>query len=283
MTLGRKSFVATLSFAFAAALLSGCASLSFSDPAETLDAHNDSAPIVNSGAVGLKHPDDPSISSLEGLFAEKTSPLWSKETSDKCSEPLRAIHDRTESVGELENGLTELVAANPAFFHWCFYGKLLELEQSLAQETFVLDRQALVVRTFKYLAPLSKAFLRVTLDSRYYRYSIRRYQELAERVFFRKIEVLPEVTERLLRQAQAENANRAAVETDVLKRRNVSVERAPASAPAAVGVPESVPAVAAPVAPVAVAPAKPKAKAATPSATLDDPWKELDRYPAQEN
>ena len=206
-------------------------------------------------ALQLEHPEDFSISRLEELFGKKSTPLWTKETLGKCVRPITELQSKVHSYAELENGFRELVRTDPVLFHWCFYGTLLDLEKALSEESFILEKQSMVLRAFKVLAPISKAFLNETSDSRYYRYSIRRYQELTERVFFRKVEVLSEVTEKLVnlhhwpapdRQPSSAEVKSGDTEISVLKKNGV----------------------------------EPPEMLETPRS--DDPWSELDRYPAEE-
>jgi hypothetical protein len=232
----------------------GCSSVPFSEPPETMDSvapPSDSIP--EPVTLALPHPEDASISSLESLFAAKSSPLWDTAVALQCEQPIEALRQRAGSHGELESGMSEFIRKDPVMYHWCFYGKLLDLERSLSKEVFILEKQALVLKTFKLIAPISRAFMRETTDARYYRYSIRRYQELTERVFFRKLEVLPEVTERLVNLHQLPN------------------REAPAAGTKTPTIPKHSDQGGSPEKPSAVAQPGP------------DPWKELDRYPAEES
>ena len=46
----------------------------------------------------------------------------------------------------------------PVKYHWCFYGKLLELEEKLKTEPYVDVRQDRVLKTYQFLVPIAKAF-----------------------------------------------------------------------------------------------------------------------------
>lgn len=229
---------------------SSCSTMTF-EPAERLPPEKEtpSEKIVSSEAINLQHPEDASLSALENLFAKKSVPNWSKETNEKCEEPILTLKDKSRSLEEFHQGVKELIHQNPSLFHWCFYGKILELEKQLNAEVFILEKQNLFINTFKFLAPLSKAFLSETLDSRYYRYSIARYQQLSERLFFKKVEVQPEVTERLIQVHQSESSNRAPANLDasqesVLKKHQIPLTKDPIK-------------------------------------TMEDPWKVLDQKPEE--
>jgi len=79
--------------------------------------------------------------------------------------------------------------------HWCFYGKILELEQKLKEpERLLKGRQELVLDTFGYLTPVARAFHDEMNDSRYWRWAIQRYRWVSDRVFFQRVEPSAETT-----------------------------------------------------------------------------------------
>jgi hypothetical protein len=116
-----------------------------------------------------------------------------------CDRPVRVLREKTLSKEELALGIRELVRTDPVGQHWCFYGKILTLEEQVKDPALLIrGRQEAVLSAYSYLAPVAKAFHVELNDSRYWRCAIQRYRLLSERVFFQKVEPTPETTSTLV-------------------------------------------------------------------------------------
>ena len=154
--------------------------------------------------TGVPHPAGMDLGDIEAIFIRKaegpgmSSPPTRQELAN-CDRPLKVLREKTMSRDEMALGVRELVRADPVGQHWCFYGKILEMEQKLRQPELLLKgRQELVLETFAYLAPVARAFHVELNDSRYWRWAILRYRLASERVFFQKVEPTAETTSTLV-------------------------------------------------------------------------------------
>lgn|GEM_PF-2264181 len=169
--------------------------------------------------TAVPHPAGLDLGDIEAIFSSSSAAAAKAPTRQEvadCDRPFRTLKDKTVSREELALGMRELVRSEPATQHWCFYGKLLELEQKLKQPTLVIrERQDLVLRYFEHLAPLSKAFHVELNDSRYWRMAIHRYRLMSERVFFQRVEPSPETTSVLVTATNPFSWVRPSADTDV--------------------------------------------------------------------
>ncbi len=150
--------------------------------------------------VQVPHPAGSDLGDLQALFLEPGAPRRDQLTG--CADPFLKLKSATASRDELRTGTREIVAGDPVALHWCFYGKLLELEEGLKKEPYVEERQKTVVDTYGFLVPIARGFQAEFRDSRYLRMAIGRYRRLSEWVFFRKVEMSKETTSLL---AEIEN------------------------------------------------------------------------------
>jgi hypothetical protein len=112
----------------------------------------------------------------------------------KCDADLKKLRTLTVSEPEIAEGTRELIKGDPVRYHWCFYGKLLDLEDTLKADSFVDERQKKALETYAFLVPVSRAFLQEFHDSRYTRWAVKHYRTLSEWVFYRKLELSPQAT-----------------------------------------------------------------------------------------
>ena len=99
---------------------------------------------------------------------------------------------------ELIEGARELVRRDPVKYHWCFYGKILELENSLKSESYLDEKQKSVLDVYGSLTPMGRAFMQEYHDSRYMRWGVKHYRQISEWVFYRKVELTPQATSELV-------------------------------------------------------------------------------------
>lgn len=143
--------------------------------------------------VQVPHPQGAQISDLFAIFTEPGAPVLATYPKT-CDSAFKKLKSLTRSKKEFEDGVLELVKRNPVHHHWCFYAKLLELENSLKTETFVDVKQKRLLDTYEYLVPIAKVFESQFHDTRYLRIAVIRYRKASEWVFFRKLDLTPEGT-----------------------------------------------------------------------------------------
>jgi len=129
-----------------------CSSVQISE-SEEADAEPQLADL--SYRARILHPDSPEIESVRALFAKEGVP--DRTYLNKCDFDYRVETMLARSVEELLTTLPEHVRSNPEKYHWCFYSKMLDLEEKLtemssqgpaAQRKYLLNQY----RFFIYLA-----------------------------------------------------------------------------------------------------------------------------------
>jgi hypothetical protein len=235
------------------------------------------------------------MADVQAIFHSKQAP--SMDSLKQCDETVEKLREKTVSLEEFRVGVQELVRTDPVGIHWCFYGKILELEKILKEDTFVDEKQKHVLAVYSFLVPVAKGYLAEFKDSRYLRWAISYYTKLSEWVFYRRVETGPAMTQELVEAADAfhEYRGKTAEGQSVLEKYNVvpaspvegevkfdtkaaRVETLPPADGALAKTPEEVPAQVAapnPVGPVAVPVTPPapveRAPAATTSAVSAPP------------
>lgn len=145
----------------------------------------------------VPHPKGRDLSDLSAIFIDPTAPK-DKDFSKKCDSDYIKLTERTQSKEELKTGVEELVMQDPVNYHWCFYAKLLELENFLMKDSYLDERQKKVLTTYEFLVPVARGFVSEFHDSRYLYWAMNRYKRLSEWVFFRKLDLTPEGTSELV-------------------------------------------------------------------------------------
>lgn len=146
--------------------------------------------------VKVPHPAGSELTEVVALFIDPTAPRLGSLFD--CDGDFRRLRERTASLDEVKRGARELVRRDPVFYHWCFYGKIVQLENSLKDTPYVDERQKKVVDAYAFLAPVARGFLTEFQDSRYLRWAIRHYRRLNEWVFFRKLNQTEKTTQELV-------------------------------------------------------------------------------------
>lgn len=146
--------------------------------------------------VSMSHPKGFEVSDLRALFLDPKSPKL--ESIQGCDSDYRKLRDLTTIEDEIREGAREMVTRFPVQYHWCFYGKILELENAFKTESYIDLKQKNILTTYAFLVPLARAFLHVFKDSRYLRWSVQHYRHLSEWNFYRRLELSPETTSELV-------------------------------------------------------------------------------------
>jgi hypothetical protein len=142
--------------------------------------------------VQVPHPQGTDIGDLMAIFVDSSAPDPQKLVG--CGEDLFKLRKLTQSKDEFSRGVREMVQADPVKYHWCFYSKLLWLENQLKEDLYLQDRQKHVLDTYAFLTPVARAFLNEFRDSRYLHWAVTRYRKLSEYVFYRRVELSPQAT-----------------------------------------------------------------------------------------
>lgn len=150
------------------------------------------------GYAGVPHPLGLQVGDVLGLFATPGAPKRDSDEMKTCSSDYADLEKKTKSRDELKQGLLELVRKEPIRYHWCFYGKVLELEDRLRKADMLDERQRAVVESYRFLAPLSRVFYREYRDSRYLRWAVSFYRRASELAFYRRVETSPGLTQELV-------------------------------------------------------------------------------------
>jgi len=234
----------------------------------------------------VPHPVGMDLGDLSAIFGDEKAPQ-EKDFAKNCDVDFRKLEKLTKSRDEIFEGLRELVKQDPVTYHWCFYAKILELENDLKAGVYVEERQKLILDAFSFLAPLARTYASEFHDSRYLRMAITRYQKWSEWIFYRKLELTPAGTSEIVKASNPFGLWRDTLETvSVLEKYHIlkgaevakSVETpsvaaptseatpSPNTAPAATPSPNTAPAATpSPNTPPAVTPSPNTAPAAIPS------------------
>ncbi len=145
----------------------------------------------------VPHPVGLDLSDLVALFTDPSAPK-EKEFLKNCDSDFIKLKGFAKAKDEEMQGTRELVKKDPVHYHWCFYGKLLRLEDDLKSDEYLDTKQKIVLETFQFLSSVAQGFGAEFHDSRYLRWSVVRYQKISELVFFRKLDLTPEGTSMLV-------------------------------------------------------------------------------------
>jgi hypothetical protein len=146
--------------------------------------------------VKVPHPAGYDMGDITALFSAPNAP--SRESNKDCNTLVHLSRKTIRNDDEFKEAVGELVHQNPIAYHWCYYGKLLELESQLRTEPFIDERQRIVLQTYSFLVPVAQAFIAEFHDSRYLRWAIRHYRRLSPRIFFQQVEQTPKMTNELV-------------------------------------------------------------------------------------
>ncbi len=179
-------------------LSSGCATsgppVEAAEPPDIVDARNRTPEWTT-----LPHPNSSAVASIEQILQDRVwTSIRPEGFEEKCDQAIIELRTHSSNEAEFKIGLRELINKHTTYYHYCFYEKLDALEKRLKTEDYVEDRQATVLKTFRTLTPLARAFLDNWRESRYLRIASERYQKLSPRIFFRTVEPNAENTRELV-------------------------------------------------------------------------------------
>lgn len=184
--------------------------------------------------VKVPQPAGFDIGDVQGLFVDRTA--LGEEAIKVCDSDYRKLRGLTQSEDELRKGATELVKQDPVFYHWCFYGKILELEAAIKSLNYVDERQKKVIEVYSFIVPVARGFMSQYSDSRYLRWAIRHYRHLSTVVFYQKLTQTPEMTAQLVEVANPFGLYREPVQSgSVLEKYHLARKPADKKAVAAAG------------------------------------------------
>lgn len=153
-------------------------------------------PAVPPPYVQVPHPAGYAMSDLRAIFTTKDAPK--PETLGDCDADVKKLKGLTQAQAEVAQGLRELVRKDPVKYHWCFYGKISQLEDALKAEDYLDERQKKVIDTYAFAAPVARAFMQEYHDSRYVRWAVKHYRGISQWVFYRKLDLTAQGTSELV-------------------------------------------------------------------------------------
>lgn len=145
--------------------------------------------------VQVPHPAGFDVNDLAVIFQDPKA--LKMEAVQACDADFLKLSKLTQSQEELRQGARELIKSDPVLYHWCFYGKLLQLEEFLKTAAYIDEKQKKVLETYSFIVPIARGFMNEFQDSRYLRWAIRDYRHLSEWVFFRKLDQTPAMSAEL--------------------------------------------------------------------------------------
>lgn len=191
----------------------------------------------------VPHPSGFDIADARMIFSSPLAPKpEEREKLKTCDAGFHKVLEQTRSRDELSAAARELVTSDPVFYHWCFYTKLLEVNDYVTDTASWSDRQKKVLSTYLFLVPLARSFKIEFHDSRYLRWATKQYRDLSEWVFFRKLELGSDATMELLDGVNNPFAlwrKPTPAEKSVLEKYGIPVARDPASGGASEAVQQS--------------------------------------------
>ena len=145
----------------------------------------------------VSHPQGYDLTDIKMMFYSKLAPK--PEDMKGCDAEMLKLRTATTSVDEISQGARELVLKDPVKYHWCFYAKILEINEAIkSPNVYWGERQKMVLETYLTMVPIARAFKLEYGDIRYLRAATRQYKQMSEWVFFRKLELTPEGTQELM-------------------------------------------------------------------------------------
>jgi hypothetical protein len=146
--------------------------------------------------VGSPHPEGYDLADLRAIFLKPQAPKPEEVAS--CDAAVVKLRSLTQSDDEVGNGTRTLVKNEPVKYHWCFYWKILQLEEGLKASVFLDEKQKAVLDAYAFLTPVSRAYLSEFRDSRYLRWAVKHYRNLSALLFYRRLELTPQTTVELV-------------------------------------------------------------------------------------
>jgi hypothetical protein len=145
--------------------------------------------------VKVPHPGGFDLADLKAIFFHPLAPKGVLEGySESCDADFKKLAEATPIRHERKTGAIELVKARPEEMHWCFYSKVLKLQENLQSDSTWTERQSKVLEAYEFLTPVANAYFDHFHDSRYLRWASQYYTKVSEWVFFKRVVPTPENT-----------------------------------------------------------------------------------------
>lgn len=149
--------------------------------------------------IEATHPEGFDIEDVSALFKTKNTPTAeSLKYCDADFLKLKEATDASKNTDDLKAGTLELIQKEPVKYHWCFYQQILNLENNLRTQNDIEEKQMSVLKTYEFLAPVARAFMKEFHETRYLRWAIRHYRQLSTWIFYQKLDQSPKTTEELV-------------------------------------------------------------------------------------
>lgn len=145
----------------------------------------------------LPQPAGVGIGDVMDLFVKKEAP--SLESLKDCDREFYDFSKTNRRDGPKLSIARKLVRIHRKRIHWCFYSKILEVENPLDESLDHLGQIALMIRNYVFLTPIAQAFLSEFGDPSYLSVATFRYQQLNEALYSRRLEIPPALTSVLVR------------------------------------------------------------------------------------
>lgn len=177
--------------------------------------------------IEVVHPASLDIADIRGALRANKAPT--AEELAGCLQPLLEVQSLTTGKNEVQQAAVELIHKDAPYYHYCFYSSITSITDTVRDSAILWSKKkSMLLQNFAVLVPLARAFKLEFQDTRYLRVSIRHYKQLSAWVFFRDLELTPEMTAELVDVQTNAFANRRMVEDrelSVLDRYNVRVVR----------------------------------------------------------
>lgn len=121
------------------------------------------------------------IHDVKSLFLIKDAPERSQ--FDKCDFDYQAETMLSKNKEELFTTMPAHVKSDPVRYHWCFYHKILRLEEDLEKQDYIEEKQKLVVERYLFLTHLARIFQVDLDDPRYLDFALHNYKRLRSLYF----------------------------------------------------------------------------------------------------
>jgi len=188
----------------------------------------------------VSHPTGYGLADVKAIFLDSKAP--STDSLKGCDQNYMKLSSLTPSEEERLLGARELVRTDPVSYHWCFYGKILELEDKVKTDSYIDQKQTDVLKAYAFLVPIARGFLSEYKDSRYLRWAVKHYRNVSDAVFYRRLEMTPEMTSELVLAFDPFPSNPVLEITSVLAKYkivNSEASAVPVSSPTSVVAPAS--------------------------------------------
>jgi hypothetical protein len=127
----------------------------------------------------IAHPKNFEIETLKQFFKLESTPRGLLgEFADMCDEDFKRSMASDGTARELKDLAHEFVKTNPVKMHWCFYSKLVRLDEVLTGDSSWAERQNAALKAYEFLSPVANAFNKIHQESRYKKWTNHYYSKI---------------------------------------------------------------------------------------------------------